>query len=570
MLASYNAGEAAVRRWVSERPNVALDEFIDDIPFPETQNYVKKILGTAEDYRRLYGPDTESRGGRVHPPAAPAPEIAPVAARAAVAASSSKSKAVSTKAPEESVRRSRSHSNERRIASALPRRARRRKHMSKLTGSKKATQFTESVIREMTRLNQLHGGVNLSQGFPDFPAPAVKEAACAAINADVNQYAVTWGARPLREAIAREFTRRYGLPIVADEQVTVCCGSTEAMMSTMMAIIDPGDEVVIFEPFYENYGPDAILSGATPRYVTLHEPDWTFDPDELAAAFNEKTKAIIINTPNNPTGKVFTREELETIAALCRKWDAIAISDEIYEHIIYDGHRHIPIATIEGMADRTVTINGLSKTYSVTGWRVGWTISPPSLTGAIRKVHDFLTVGAAAPLQEAGAVALALPDTYYLDLAAQYQRRRDMLLDILERHHFTCYKPHGAYYIMTDISTFGFGDDVEFARYLVRDVGVAAVPGSSFYKNPAAGRTKLRFCFCKRDETLLEADRRLGEARPRRRSNSLSLPTTLGPSSQRPVSVFDVADAEPRPQYLATTPIYAPLNVKLPVSVLMM
>ena len=231
--------------------------------------------------------------------------------------------------------------------------------MSKLTGSKKATQFTESVIREMTRLNQIHGGVNLSQGFPDFPAPAaIKDAACAAINADVNQYAVTWGARPLREAVAREFTRHYGLPIVADDQVTVCCGSTEAMMSTMLAIIDPGDEVVIFEPFYENYGPDAILSGATPRYVTLHEPDWSFDPDELAAAFNDKTKAIIINTPNNPTGKVFSRAELETIAALCRKWDAIALSDEIYEHIIYDGRQHIPIATIEGMADRTVTITG--------------------------------------------------------------------------------------------------------------------------------------------------------------------------------------------------------------------
>ena len=386
--------------------------------------------------------------------------------------------------------------------------------MSKLAGSRKATQFTESVIREMTRLNEMYGGVNLSQGFPDFPAPAaVKDAACAAINADVNQYAVTWGARPLREAVAREFTRRYGLPIVADEQVTICCGSTEAMMSTMLAIIDPGDEVVIFEPFYENYGPDAILSGATTRYVTLHEPRWTFDPDELAAAFNDKTKAIIINTPNNPTGKVFTREELETIAALCRKWDVIAISDEIYEHIIY-GHRHIPIATIDGMAERTVTINGLSKTYSVTGWRVGWTISPPSLTGAIRKVHDFLTVGAAAPLQEAGAVALALPDDYYVKLAENYRQRRDVLLDVLERHHFTVYKPDGAYYIMTDISVFGFDDDVEFARYLVKDVGVAAVPGSSFYKNAAKGRTKLRFCFCKRDETLAEADVRLAKLVP--------------------------------------------------------
>jgi aminotransferase len=382
--------------------------------------------------------------------------------------------------------------------------------MSKLTGSKKATQFTESVIREMTRLNQQYGGVNLSQGFPDFPAPAaIKEAACAAINADVNQYAVTWGARPLREAVAREFTRRYGVPIVADEQVTVCCGTTEAMMSTMMAIIDPGDEVVIFEPFYENYGPDAILSGATPRYVTLHAQDWTFDPDDLAAAFNDKTKAIIINTPNNPTGKVFTRDELEMIAALCRKWDAIAIADEIYEHIIYEGHPHVPIATIDGMADRTITLNGLSKTYSVTGWRVGWTISPPSLTGAIRKVHDFLTVGAPAPLQEAGALALGLPDDYYAQLAANYQRRRDVLLDILERHHFTCYKPYGAYYIMTDISGFGFSDDVAFARYLVKDVGVAAVPGSSFYRTVKEGRTKLRFCFCKRDETLAEADRRM-------------------------------------------------------------
>jgi aspartate/methionine/tyrosine aminotransferase len=382
--------------------------------------------------------------------------------------------------------------------------------MSKLTGSHKVTQFTESVIREMTRLNELYGGVNLSQGFPDFPAPAaVKQAACDAINADINQYAVTWGARPLREAVAREFTRRYGLPVVADEQVTVCCGSTEAMMSTMMALIDPGDEVIVFEPFYENYGPDAILSGATPRYVTLHEPEWTFDPDELAAAFNDRTKAVIINTPNNPTGKVFTRAELEAIAALCHKWDAVAIADEIYEHIIYDGHQHVPIATIDDMAGRTVTINGLSKTYSVTGWRVGWTISPPALTGAIRKVHDFLTVGAAAPLQEAGAVALALPGEYYAELALGYQRRRDVLLDILERHHFTAYKPDGAYYIMTDISAFGFSDDVEFARYLVKDVGVAAVPGSSFYSNAANGRTKLRFCFCKRDETLAEADQRM-------------------------------------------------------------
>jgi aspartate/methionine/tyrosine aminotransferase len=392
--------------------------------------------------------------------------------------------------------------------------------MSKLTGSRKALQFTESVIREMTRLSDAHSAVNLSQGFPDFAAPqAVKDAACAAINADDNQYAVTWGQRPLREAVAREFTRRYGVEVIADQQVTVCCGSTEAMMSTMMAIIDPGDEVVVFEPFYENYGPDAILSGATPRYVTLHPPSrpggtWTFDQDELAASFNAKTKAIILNTPNNPTGKVFAREELEAIAALCQKWDAMAISDEIYEHIIYDGCQHIPIATIPGMANRTITINGLSKTYSVTGWRVGWTISPASVTGAIRKVHDFLTVGAPAPLQAAGAVALGLPDDYYTAMAAGYKRRRDMLLDILERHHFTCYKPLGAYYIMTDISTFGFKDDVEFVRYLIKDVGVAGVPGSSFYKDASKGRTQLRFCFCKKDATLLAADERLAKLIP--------------------------------------------------------
>jgi len=385
--------------------------------------------------------------------------------------------------------------------------------------SAKAAQFTESVIREMTRLNQQYGGVNLSQGFPDFPAPAVlKEAACAAILADVNQYAVTWGTKAFRDAIAAKFTRLYGQEIDPQTQITVCCGATEAMMATMMAIINPGDEVIVFEPFYENYGPDAILSGAVPRFVTLHEPrgdrGWWFDEDELAAAFNDRTRAIILNSPNNPTGKVFDREELETIAALCRTWDVVAISDEIYEHIIYDGCRHIPIATIEGMADRTVTINSMSKTYSVTGWRVGWTISPPALTGAIRKVHDFLTVGAAAPLQEAGVVAMSLPESYYAELAAAYTTRRDRLLTILEARGFTCYKPSGAYYVMTDIAGFGFPDDVAFARYLVKDVGVAAVPGSSFYREPVSGRTKLRFCFCKKDETLAEAERRLGALVP--------------------------------------------------------
>jgi aminotransferase len=380
--------------------------------------------------------------------------------------------------------------------------------------SQKASRFTESVIREMTRLAHAHGAVNLSQGFPDFPAPEeLKRAACEAIQGDINQYAVTWGAKPLRDAIAREFTRRYGVPVVPDTQITVCCGSTEAMMATMMAIVDPGDEVVVFEPFYENYGPDAVLSGATPRFVPLRwsdaSQDWTYDPAELAAAFNNHTRAIIINTPNNPTGKVFSRAELEEIAALCRTWNAIVVTDEIYEHILYDEAVHVPMAALEGMADRTVTINSVSKTFSVTGWRVGWTIAPPDITGAIRKVHDFLTVGAAAPLQAASAAALGLPDAYYRDLAAHYRVRRDRLLGILRPAGFECYAPRGAYYIMTDIAAFGFPDDVAFARHLVTDIGVAAVPGSSFYRDPASGRTKLRFCFCKKDETLAAAESRL-------------------------------------------------------------
>jgi aspartate/methionine/tyrosine aminotransferase len=325
----------------------------------------------------------------------------------------------------------------------------------------------------------------------------------------VNQYAVTWGATPLREAIAAQFTRRYGLTVDPGTQVTVCCGATETMMATLLATVNPGDEVIVFEPFYENYGPDAIVSGATPRFVRLHEPDWHFDPDALAAAFSDRTRAIIINTPNNPTGKVFTREEMEVIARLCRQWDVLAITDEIYEHIVFDRHRHVPLAALDGMAERTVTINGLSKTFSVTGWRIGWAIAPPALSGAIRKMHDFLTVGAPAPLQEAGAVALALPDDYYARLAADYARRRDLLLDILDRHGFLTFRPAGAYYIMTDIARFGFADDVAFARHLVSEVGVAAVPGSSFYRDPSDGRTKLRFCFAKRDETMREADRRL-------------------------------------------------------------
>jgi aspartate/methionine/tyrosine aminotransferase len=382
--------------------------------------------------------------------------------------------------------------------------------MTKVRSSEKASRFTESVIREMTRLAHAHGAVNLSQGFPDFPAPIeVKDAACRAIEADVNQYAITWGAQPLRRAVASHLDRRYGIVVDPETQITVCCGSTEAMIATLMGVVDPGDEVVVFEPYYENYGPDAILSGASPRYVTLNEPDWHIDLDELARAFNPRTRAIIVNSPNNPTGKVFAKEELEAIARLCQKWDAIAITDEIYEHILYDEARHIPLATIDGMAERTVTIGSLSKTFSVTGWRVGWAVSPPALTGGIRKVHDFLTVGAPAPLQEAGARALGMDYRYYRELAAHYERRRDITLAMLERAGFRTFKPAGAYYVMTDISGFGFEDDVAFAKYLTADVGIAAVPGSSFYSDPASGRQRLRFCFCKKDETLAEAERRL-------------------------------------------------------------
>lgn len=382
--------------------------------------------------------------------------------------------------------------------------------------SAKAAQFTESVIREMTRLALAHNAVNLSQGFPDFAAPEeIKAAARDAIARDVNQYAITWGAKSLRNAIAEKFERQHGIAIDPEREITVCCGSTEAMMAAMMAIINPGDEVVVFEPFYENYGPDAILSGAAPRFVRLRAPDWTFDPDEFSRAFSSRTKAIILNTPNNPTGKVFTRQEFETIRDLCIRHDAYLITDEIYEHMLYDGAKHISGATIDGMRERTITINALSKTYSVTGWRVGWAIAPPDVSSAIRKVHDFLTVGAAAPLQEAGAVALRFPDTYYAQLAQDYLVRRDRLLGILTDAGFRCFKPRGAYYIMTDISNFGFSNDVDFARYLVKEIGVAAVPGSSFYHDPADGGQQLRFTFCKKESTLAEAAKRLAKLRPR-------------------------------------------------------
>ncbi|HLE63873.1 MAG TPA: aminotransferase class I/II-fold pyridoxal phosphate-dependent enzyme [Pyrinomonadaceae bacterium] len=380
--------------------------------------------------------------------------------------------------------------------------------------SRKASLFTESVIREMTREALKHGAVNLSQGFPDFAAPEdIKRVAMQAISDDINQYAITWGARDFRESIARKTKWYLGLDIDPETDITVTCGSTEGMIAAMMATVDPGDEVVIFEPFYENYAPDAILSDATPRYVPLSGPDWSFDEQELRSAFNSRTKAIILCNPNNPTGKVFTRAELEVVAGLCQEFDVLCFTDEIYEHILYPRPgadvRHISMAQLPGMRERTVIVNSMSKTYSVTGWRVGYCIAPQVITNGIRKVHDFLTVGAAAPLQAAGEYALSLPESYYDRLAGEYRARRDLLLPVLERAGFKTFSPDGAYYIMTDISEFGFSDDVEFTKHLIREIGVACVPGSSFYSVPQRGSQQVRFCFCKKDETLQLAAERL-------------------------------------------------------------
>ncbi len=383
--------------------------------------------------------------------------------------------------------------------------------------SHKTDTFTESVIRDMSRLASAAGAINLAQGFPDFPAPAeVKAAAADAIARDINQYAITWGAKGFREAIAAKTMRWYpGWDVDPATMITVTCGATEGMIASLLGLLDAGDEVVVFEPFYENYGPDAVLSGAVPRYVTLHEPDWTFDPDELRAAVTPRTRAIILNSPHNPTGKVFATDELEAIATLCREHDLLAVTDEIYEHITY-GPRHVPLASLEGMADRTVAVNSLSKTYSVTGWRVGWVIASPELTSVVRKTHDFLTVGAAAPLQEAGTVAMSLPDAYYEELARAYRERRDVLVAALESAGFRTYRPDGAYYVMTDFAGLAVADedDVAFARRLVADPGIAAVPGSSFYSRPELGRTKIRFAFPKRLETLAAAAERLGRLAP--------------------------------------------------------
>ena len=376
--------------------------------------------------------------------------------------------------------------------------------------ARRTENIVESVIREMTRLSAQHNAVNLAQGFPDFPAPdVIKNAAADAIARDVNQYAITWGAKNLRDAIAAKYRRHYGFELDPERELTVCCGATEGMIASLLAVTNPGDEIIIFEPHYENYGPDTLLSSAERKFVRLRPPDWRFDPDELRRAFSSRTKAIILNSPGNPTGQVFDRSQLEYIAQLCQEFDTLAITDEIYEHIIYDGAVHVPMMTIPGMRHRTVMVNSMSKTYAVTGWRVGWVAASPDLTESIRKVHDFLTVGAAAPLQEAGATALSLPDDYYVHLSHDYQSRRDMMLASLERAGFQPYRPSGAYYIMADISTFGFKNDVDFARHLIEKVGIAAVPGSSFFFHPEEGASLIRFCFCKKYETLVLANERL-------------------------------------------------------------
>jgi aminotransferase len=376
--------------------------------------------------------------------------------------------------------------------------------------SSKASSFTESVIREFTRLAAVHDAINLGQGFPDFPAPdEVKRAAQDAIAEDRNQYPITWGTKEFRDAIAEAYQRFYGMSLDAEREICVTCGSTEAMIASMLATLNDGDEVVVFEPFYENYNPDAILAGVRPRHVSLRPPDWSFDEGELRAAFNDRTRAIVINSPNNPTGKVFSRDELTLIGELCERYDAIAITDEIYEHLTYDGTEHIPIATIPGMEDRTITISALSKTYAVTGWRVGWAIASPSLIAGIRNVHDFLTVAAAAPLQHAGVTALGLPPSYYERTLAEYAERRERMMSVLADTGFAASPPAGAYYVMADVSHLGLGSDVETAMHLVEHVGVAVVPGSSFFSDPELGRHLVRFAFCKRLETLDAAAERL-------------------------------------------------------------
>ena len=376
--------------------------------------------------------------------------------------------------------------------------------------ARRTHEFTESVIREMTRVTREYDAINLAQGFPDFPAPEMlKEAACEAIRSNRNQYAITWGSPRLRNALVTKYREWYGLEVEGDQEITVTCGATEAMAAVMLAVINPGDEVIILQPFYENYGPDAILCGAQPVFLPLAPPDYRLDTDRLASLVTDRTRAIVVNTPNNPTGRVLDRSELKAIAALCLEHDLLAITDEIYEHIYYEGE-HIPIATLAGMRDRTITISGLSKTFGITGWRIGTIIAPPDLTGAIRKVHDFLTVGAPAPLQDACAAGLeSLGPEYYSELVEAYRARRDVLHSALVDAGFRCEKPQGAYYILADFSRLSDEPDHTFSMQLARDARVSPVPGSSFYSPTELGRSLVRFAFCKRLETLEEAGNRL-------------------------------------------------------------
>src|SRR4051812_416015 len=378
-----------------------------------------------------------------------------------------------------------------------------------MLAARRTSTFTESVIREMTRIAQMHEAVNLAQGFPDFPMPEpLKDAACAAIQGNINQYAVTWGSANLRIAISEKYRRWYNMEVDPDREVTVTCGATEAMASVFMALMNPGDEVIVLEPFYENYGPDAILAGATPVFVPLETPDWRIDPDRLRKAFNSRTKAIIVNTPHNPTGRVLSRADMDLIASLCIEHDAWAITDEPYEHMIYAGHHH-PLATWPGMRERTITISSLSKTWSATGWRIGWIIAPPAQTGPIRKIHDFLTVGAPAPLQTAAAVGFAFDADYYNHFTADYKAKREFMTAVLREVGFEFAVPEGAYYIFADFSKLSDLDDVTFAKWMTQEAGIATVPGSSFYANKEDGRTFVRFAFCKKFDTLKRAEKRL-------------------------------------------------------------
>ncbi len=388
--------------------------------------------------------------------------------------------------------------------------------------SSRTEQFIGSVITQIAHMGLDHKAIDLALGAPDFPAPKeVKDAAVQAIHSNINQYANMWGAKLLRNAIVEKVGRYLNIEINPETEVTVTCGATEAMLNVMMTVIEPGDEVIVFEPFYENHVSAASLSGAVLRYVPLHPPEWGFNEQDLAETFNPRTKAIILITPNNPTGKVFSREELRFVADLCHQWNVLCVTDELYEHIVFDGVTHISMIQLSDMRDRTILVNSLSKTYNVTGWRLGYIIAPPEITSVIRRLHEFTTAGASAPLQAAGVIALQLPDSYYQNLRRDIQKRRDRLMHILEPLGFRCYRPQGAYYLMADISSFGFANDIDFAGFLIKEIGVAAVPSGSFYSNPSDGRTMVRFCFSKADATLTTAEQRLARLAGKRDDNSI-------------------------------------------------